>query len=125
MIWTASDHGLGLTAALRAHDETAYATLSSHGIHANHCGGYDVLAWPCPTAAQVLDRLLGGAALLRQVARETCDEVMCDPENTADVFARAVGRILRDLADDMDRIGSKNVWSGYIRERADEFGGGT
>ena len=60
--WTASDHQRGLTAALKARDETAYATLSRHGIHADHCGGYEALAWPCPAAAKVLDRLLGGVA---------------------------------------------------------------
>lgn len=59
MIWTASDFQRGLTAALSQRDEAAYATLSSHGIHADHCGGYEVLTWPCPTATKMLDRLLG------------------------------------------------------------------
>lgn len=63
MTWTASDYQRGIEAARQADwPPHRYFALIEHGIYADHCGGYDVHAWPCLPAAKVLDELLGGAA---------------------------------------------------------------
>lgn len=41
-----------------AGDINALEVLHRHGIHADHCNGYEVLAWPCPMASMVLKRLI-------------------------------------------------------------------
>jgi hypothetical protein len=58
-IWTASDWLPALAAVTREHDAEI---LHAHGLYAWHCLGYEVAAWPCPDAAAVLDRVLGGVA---------------------------------------------------------------
>lgn len=56
--YTARHWGPAIEHAHYLRDFAAIAELDLHGIHADHCGGYETLAWPCPTAAEVLERLL-------------------------------------------------------------------
>lgn len=60
-MWTARDYHTAAEAVHWRGTSVQQMTLFQHNPHANHCGGYDVLAWPCPTAAKILDDLFGGA----------------------------------------------------------------
>lgn len=59
MTWTAADYRRAKDIAFRRNDWDRLRILARHYPHADHCGGWDVYAWPCPRAAQILDRLLG------------------------------------------------------------------
>ena len=63
-IWTVADYAAAVdVAADLAHatgDQAPLVTLSLHAPHAHHCGGYEVLAWPCLPAGDVVAALLGG-----------------------------------------------------------------
>jgi hypothetical protein len=56
-IWTAGDWLPYLSIAAYAGDAESERILLSHGIYADHCFRYDVHAWPCVIAAEVLNKL--------------------------------------------------------------------
>src|SRR5690348_6916614 len=60
-LWTAGDWQGGIDRALETADKNALDMLWCHNFHTWHCGGWEVVAWPCPPAERVLDQLLGGA----------------------------------------------------------------
>lgn len=61
-VWTVSDYESAWIAADRVDDFDAMSTLARHHPHVDHCGGYEVLAWPCPVVAGLLERLLPDSA---------------------------------------------------------------
>ena len=57
-IYTAADWKSAWDEASRLEDDEALQLLAKHHFHADHCLGYEVLAWPCPEIVKVLDKLL-------------------------------------------------------------------
>lgn len=57
MIWTARHWSPFLELANHLGERQSVSVLMKHGIYAGHCGGYDVHAWPCPTAALTLEHI--------------------------------------------------------------------
>lgn len=62
-IWTVADFADAMADATWNRNQPAMLTLDKHRPGASHCDGWEVLAWPCPTAAKVLDELLGDQRL--------------------------------------------------------------
>lgn len=58
-IWTAGDWAPALEKAKMDGDSFALRALTAHGIHADHCDGWEVAFWPCLPARGVLERLYG------------------------------------------------------------------
>lgn len=59
-ILTVRDFGRAARQAEAEGDSEALAALAAHHPYADHCGGYEVLAWPCPEVAPAVRRLTGG-----------------------------------------------------------------
>jgi uncharacterized protein YjlB len=58
-IFTVEDYDDAVREAERRRAGWAPSVLARHHYHAYHCGGHEVLAWPCEDAAAVLAHLLG------------------------------------------------------------------